>query len=282
MRQALHAARIATPDERIQRKVLDRVATLLPGLPSSATPVDMGRQIYKAVSEITGSSDPYIEIKREYNDRALEIYPHLQGHIQASPDHLLTAVKLAALGNIIDFGANPKFDLDKSIEEGLAREFTDSDYPLLTQRLAEVEGVLYIGDNAGEIVFDRILVEQLNQLGKKVIFVVRGAPIINDATMDDAYYVGMDQVAEVITSGVDGPGTTLRFCRSEFIDVFRKADLLLAKGQGNFEGLSDEHAPLFFLLTAKCPVIAHELGVEVGALVLHAQAGLKRRQDDQR
>jgi hypothetical protein len=136
-----------------------------------------------------------------------------------------------------------------------------------------VGNVIYFGDNAGEIVFDRLLVEQMAAGGARVAFAVRGGPILNDATLEDAVYVGMDQVADVVSSGVVSPGTLLGHADPTFLDRFHRADLVLAKGQGNFEGLSDVEGPLFFLLKVKCPVIARHLGAELGALVLRAGSG---------
>ena len=195
----------------------------------------------------------------------------------ASSDPLLASLKLAAAGNVIDFAVHSNFDLEGSIEESLGDGGRSADYPLMKERLEQVEEVLYIGDNAGEIVFDKFVAEQLTARGKKVTYVVRGQPIINDVTLDDAAYVGMDEVAEVIPSGSDGPGTSLRWCCPEFIARFEGAGLIISKGQGNFEGLSDVKAPIFFLLKAKCPVVARELDVDIGKIILRAQKDWRTR-----
>ena len=271
LRQALESARMATVDEAIQRRVLQRVADLIADFPPDATPIEMGEDIHRIIREITDSSDPYHEVKRESNNHALSLYPQLRAMVETSTDPLLTAVKLAAIGNVIDFGANPGFDLDRALEEGLTEDLSDSDFPLFKDRLRRVDEVLYIGDNSGEIVFDKILVEQLVRHEKEVTFVVRGGPILNDATMEDARTVGMDGVAKVISSGVLSPGTILRNAQPEFLDRFHRAELILAKGQGNYEGLSEEAGPLFFLLKVKCPVIARHLGAGMGDLVFRAQ-----------
>lgn len=270
MRQALEAARWATEDTRKQRTVLDEVAVLIPSLPIDATPIDMGRKIHRVVKEVTRTLDPYREVKRQCNDRALELSSQFRKRVDASYDPLLAALKLAAASNVIDFAVTSDFDLNRSIEESLTNDLDLVDYPVLKERLESVEEVLYIGDNTGEIVFDRIVVEQLNRLGKRVTFAVRREPIINDVTIEDASYVGMDKIAKVITSGSDAPGTSLRHCTEEFIDTFNHSKLILAKGQGNFEGLSDEDAPIFFLLKVKCPLVARELDVTLGKIVLRA------------
>ena len=277
LRQALEAARWATNDEHSQRAVLDAVARLIPGLPLNATPIDMGREIHRAVREVTGTDDPYREVKRQVNDRALELYSGCQKRVGESADPLLTALKIAAAGNVIDLATNSVFDLNLSIEECMKDGVRMADYPALNERLNDISDVLYLGDNAGEIVFDKLVVEQLVALGKSVTYIVRGEPIINDVTIDDASYVSMDEIAQVVSSGSDGPGTSLRWCRAGFVDRFRGAKLIISKGQGNFEGLSDEHAPIFFLLKVKCSVVAQELGERLGQIVLRAQKDWKKR-----
>jgi len=270
-RQALEAARWATTDVQRHRAVLDEVAALVPRLPIDATPIDMGREIHRVAKEATKAPDPYRKVKRRCNDRALELSSACRQRVDASSDPLLAALKLAAAGNVIDFAVRSNFDLEGSIEESLGDGSRLADYALLEERLERVEELLYLGDNAGEIVFDRLFVEHLAKLGKRVTYVVRGQPIINDVTVEDAAYVGMDGVAQVIPSGSDGPGTSLRWCSDEFIARFKEAGLIISKGQGNFEGLSDERRPIFFLLTVKCPVVARELGADIGKILLRAQ-----------
>ncbi len=268
---------MATSDMGVQRDVLREASALLASLPAEATPIEMGMRIHEVIRQRTGSLDPYRRVKRESNRHALSLYPRLKEYVAGSDDPLRAAVTLAAIGNVIDFGANPHFDLERSLEEGMNKGLAGSEFPLLARRLGEVGHVLYIGDNAGEIVLDKLLVERMSSLGIKVTFVVREAPILNDATLEDAREVGMDRVAEVVSSGVVGPGTLLRHTTPEFLDLFNRAEFVLAKGQGNYEGLSDEPRPVFFLLMAKCPVVARDLGVEVGDLVLRSPEMNRRR-----
>jgi len=276
MRQALEAARMATDDPALQRAALDRVARLLPTVSMGATPVEIGQLVHRAVREVTGVPDPYAAVKRESNDLGLRLYPELKGRVEGSPDPLLAAIKIAGAGNVIDFGANTA---DGSVERMAKGSFSRAlDEPLdaaqyraFVERLAEVDRVLYLGDNAGEIVCDRILVEELVRRGKEVTFAVRGAPTINDATMADARYVGLDAIATVIANGSDAPGTLLSDCSHEFLTEFRRAELIIAKGQGNFEGLSDVPGPIFFLFKVKCPVIAREAGAPLGTVILREQ-----------
>lgn len=267
MRQALKAARMATVDVSLQREVLDRVAQLLPTIPSDATPVDMGQRVHRTVREVTGVADPYREVKKRSDDLGLELYPEFKSRVGRSEDRLLTAVKIAAAGNIIDYGPDHTIDLQGSLAAALTAPLDPVAYRAFQEELARVDRVLYIGDNAGEIVCDRILVEELVALGKDVTFVVRGEPVLNDVTREDAEYVGLDKLVRIITTGSDAPGIVLSDASPEFLSAFRSASLVISKGQGNYEGLSGVDGPMFFLFTVKCPVIARDAGAEIGAIV---------------
>jgi len=148
---------------------------------------------------------------------------------------------------------------------GLKQLIDASEDRLMTAVRLAIAGNLYIADNAGETVFDRLLIEEI---GQPVVYAVREKPIINDATREDAVLSGLDKVSKVMSSGCDSPGNILKFCSAEFLRVYRSADLIISKGQGNYEALSDEKRPVFFLLKAKCPVVARDLGLEEGSIVL--------------
>ena len=265
LNQALRAARIATDDEKKIKKVLDEVGMMLKDIPLESTPPESGRLIYHKVSEITGNLDPYLEIKNESTKEALSLYPYLKNRIEKSNDRLLTAIRIAIAGNVIDFGANWDFDLNADVDEVLEKDFAICDYNRFKGSLYEAREILYIGDNAGECVFDRILIEEMK---KPVIYVVRGMPIINDATREDAVQAGIDKVATILSSGTDAPGTILETCSSEFKNVYENSKFIISKGQGNFEALSNEKHPIFFLLKVKCQVIANDIGISEGDIVL--------------
>lgn len=263
--QTLKTARMITQDEGKIRQILAEVSACLPKISFQATPPEIGREVYKIISEMTGIRDPYKEIKNDCTQQALSLYPELKRRITTSEDRLMTAIRLSIAGNVIDFGANADFDLRRDIEMILTQEFAINHDQEFHRKLKEARKVLYIADNAGETVFDRLLIEELQ---KPVIYVVRERPIINDATQEDALLSGIDKEAEIISSGCDAPGTLLRFCSEEFLDIYHSSDLIISKGQGNYEGLSEEDRSLFFLLKAKCEVIARDIGVETGSIVL--------------
>jgi uncharacterized protein with ATP-grasp and redox domains len=277
-KQALEASRIAGADEELQRQVLEAVAGALPEFPLEASPPEMGRIIYGLVKAYTGSDDPYRRIKEQSNRLALSIYDKAVDILARSNDRLTNAVAMAIAGNIIDFGVSNTLDIGVELERILAAERntidtedrTFFDIDSLRETLAGARSVLYLGDNAGETVFDRILMEEIMRMDetKTIAYAVKERPIINDALEKDAVDCGIDAVAEIVSSGSEAPGTIPALCSAEFMTRFRTADIVISKGQGNFEGLSDVGRPVFFLLMAKCPVIAADIGCQVGDIVL--------------
>jgi len=263
--QTLKTARMITSDERKVWEILVAVSLALPRMSFDATPPEIGREIYKIISEKTGVNDPYREVKERCTKQALALYPEMKKLLESSQDRLMTALRVASAGNIIDFGAQAAFDLKKDITKILSQDFAIDNSREFRQTLQNARRILYLADNAGETVFDRILVEEMR---KPVIYVVRERPVINDAVRKDALDARIDQVAEIVSSGTDAPGTILPFCSGKFLKIYRSADLIISKGQGNYEGLSEERGPIFFLLKAKCQVIAKDIGVKEGDIIL--------------
>jgi len=263
--QALRAGRLATDDNKKIKRLLDEVGMMLRDIPIESSPPESGRLIYQKVAEITGNSDPYREIKSESTIKALSLYPSLKGYIEKSNDRLLTAIRIAIAGNVIDFGANWDFDLEEEITKILKKDFAICDFISFKHSLEKAHNILYIGDNAGECVFDRILLEEMK---KPAIYVVRDVPVINDATYEDAVQAGIDQVATILSSGTDAPGTILKTCSAEFKAIYDDAEFIISKGQGNYEALSNERRPIFFMLKVKCHVIADDIGITEGDIVL--------------
>jgi len=270
MSQALRAARAVTHDEVIQRQVVNAVAAMIPELSLGLRPPEIAQQGYRLVCQITGNCDPFCKAKADANQMAMALYPRLKKLVADSEDPLLTACKLAIAGNSIDLGPNFELvDINHIINKTLSSALTINDYDKLRSSLDSSRCILYLGDNAGEIVFDRLLIEELRQVKETdIYFVVRGQPIINDATLDDAIAVGMDKVARVVSSGSDAPATILSQCSSDILKLYYSSDLVIAKGQGNYESLEGEKGNIFFLLRVKCPVVAKLLSVGVGDAIL--------------
>jgi uncharacterized protein with ATP-grasp and redox domains len=264
-RQALFAARVALDDEQKIKGVLDRIGLLVPEIPLDSSPPATGREIYRIVREVTGVHDPFASLKDDSIRKARALYPELKARVKMSEDPLETAVRLAITGNVIDFGANPDFELDQDLQDMTSRNLAINHYEVFREGVAQAQDILFIGDNAGETVFDKILIEEM---GKPVVYAVRERPVINDVTLEDAISSGLDEVATLVSSGWDGPGVLLDECSKTFLDHYGRADLIISKGQGNYETLSSERKPIFFLLKAKCPVIARDLGVKQGDRVI--------------
>jgi uncharacterized protein with ATP-grasp and redox domains len=277
VRQALDSARLATDDERIHEQVVREVLRLAADLDMGQSPPAIGQQIHRVIRKLVGHNDPYHQIKRKFNNLALKLYSDLRKQIVNSEEQLETAVRLAIAGNIIDFGVKTSLtesDLKETIAQSLNGHFNNNQMQEFRDAVRRAEDILYLADNAGEVVFDRLLIEQLPI--EKITVVVKGKPVINDATMEDANVAGLTRVVEVIDNGSDAPGTILESCSQSFRDRFDKADLIIAKGQGNYETLSDIGKNIFFILKAKCPVIARDIGCEVGEMILQKSNSLKR------
>ena len=198
----------------------------------------------------------------------LRYYPKLKRQIESSSNSLETAIRLAIAGNVIDFGVTTEIDQSVvygAIKSAMANQLF-GDMSALCDAIYSAKKILYLGDNAGEIVFDRLLIEQLPI--DRVTFVVRGSPVINDVTVDDARITGMTDFVHVIDNGSDAPGTILKECSDTFRQQFDGSDLVIAKGQGNYETLSDVEKNIFFIFKAKCPVIAGNVGCELGKFVI--------------
>jgi len=265
MQQALRAGRMATDDDNKVKKILDEVGALIKDIPMYSTPAESGALVYQRIREITGVVDPYLKIKKESIKQAKALYPELKEEVKKSGNPLLTAIRIAIAGNVIDFGMSKKFSLVEDVQKILKQDFAILDFQDFENRLNNAQSILYLGDNAGESVFDKILIEEL---GKPVTYVVREIPVINDVVYQDAIDSGFDKVAEIISSGTTAPGTILHLCTDEFNQRFDKADIIISKGQGNYEGLSNVDRSVFFLLKAKCPVIADDIGVKEDDIIL--------------
>lgn len=268
VRQALEAARFVTDDEAAQMEVLRAVLRAVSEMNMRMPPPAMGRQIHRLIRQVTGDDDPYREVKDRFNRLVLEWYPELKRRVEQSADPLETAVRLAIAGNIIDFGVTAAVDaraVERAVERAMAEPLTGS-VEGLREAAGAARNILYLADNAGEIVFDRLLIESLPT--EKITLVVRGEPVINDATVEDARAAGLTELIDVIDNGSDAPGTLLETCSETFRRRFGAADLVIAKGQGNFETLSGVEKHLFSILMAKCPVIARHLGCAPGSLVV--------------
>ena len=265
LRQALDAARYAGADDDQQRAILNLVLDTLRSLDPASTPPEIGDAIHRIVRQETGVGDPYARAKEEATRQALALYPRLKTLLVQAPDRIEVAVRLAIAGNIIDLAPGSPYDLWETVERVVDQPFAIDDSRAFTRALASTDALLYLADNAGETVFDRVLIECLEV---PVTYAVKGGPVLNDAAVDDAIAAGLDRVAEVVSTGSDAPGTVLQTCSAEFRRRYEDAQMIVAKGQANYETLSSEGSRIFLLLQTKCPVIADDVGVPVGSIVI--------------
>lgn len=288
LRQTLQVAKLSSTDVQVHLTALRRVAELITAMDMEHTPPENSVAVYQAIAEITGCADPYLTIKQQSNEQALAILPDFKKELSGSDDSLRSALRLAIGGNIIDYGAMHSFDVNAALARCLKAPLViDHSRELLEQARNPGKGtkVLYLADNCGEIVYDSLVIEVLAAMGLDVTVVVKSGPIINDALLADAHFCGLDKCSIILENGTSCPGTPLDSCSSELLEAFNHADLIISKGQGNFETLSEAEADIFFLLTVKCSVVGAHLaeisGVEAqklpgqGELVLYYYNGKK-------
>ncbi len=268
VRQALGAARFISNDEGVHQKVLKKTLAALAVMDMNQAPPMMARHIQNTITEVTGNKDPYKKIKKKFNKFSLGILEDLRAMVESSKDPLKTAVRLSIAGNIIDFGALSTLDKEiifATIDHAMANEVKGNMEGLIKE-ITAAGRILWIADNAGEIVFDRLVLEKIDR--DKVTFVVRGGAALNDATLEDAREAGISELVTTIDSGAAIPGTVLDECSQTFLQAFDRADLIIAKGQGNYETLPHDDDRIFFLFKAKCPVVAGSAGVNLNDMVI--------------
>lgn len=273
-RQALDALRQVTDDEELMHRALRRVLEASSEFEMDLSPPEMARTIHRIIREETGVADPYAEIKAESTAVALRLAESARPIINGAINPFKMALRFSIAGNIMDFALTAKWDqmnLSTFLDDTRLHILDDDAVEQLRNAVEKAQSILFLGDNAGETVFDRLLIEQMPNAA--VTYAVKGAPIINDATMADAVAAGLDEVAELIDNGSDAPGTILSLCSPAFQKRFFEAELIIAKGQANYETLSKSDRPLFFLTQVKCPVIGRDIGKPVGSWVVQYHAG---------
>ena len=270
LRQVLEASKMATDDPAEQSAIMRDAIELLRRYDSFPNSPAIAREIHRIVKARTGCADPYAAVKQRDLDTALRLLPMLKQRAAGREDPLYWGLKAAATGNVLDSAITANYNHHRFDEE-FDRPFALCDLPALRERLQTAKSLMIIGDNTGETVFDCLLLRQFPHL--RLTYAVRSAPAINDATEAEARASGIEAYAEILSTGCDVPGVLLDECSDAFLERFYGADIVISKGQGNLETLSDAPRDLFFLLKAKCPVIAGLLGVELNDYVFRYQPG---------
>ncbi|HBD93241.1 MAG: hypothetical protein A2015_11020 [Spirochaetes bacterium GWF1_31_7] len=274
-RQVDSIFRLINSTDKEKECLKTEVDYLIENSDKNLSPPEIVGKIYSLIKSKIGDIDFYREIKDKSNAAALSVYDTLKNKVRDSEDTLLAAVVMSISGNIIDFGAKYYVDIDAEINKILNRKYSLElieskcfHYIQFKELVSSAKQIVYLADNAGETVFDRILIEEIKKLYPHIIIIyaVKEKPIINDATRIDAVNSGIEQSAEIVSSGSVIPGTIIELCNSQFIDEYNKADLIISKGQGNFESLEDASKKIIYLFIAKCPKIASISGNFIGSM----------------
>ena len=283
LKQYLQISRMCGIDGEKLDVAFNHLLENLENLTRTMTPPEIAAYFTDMLKQSTGVEDPYRQIKISSNAAAMANYPKMKERVKNAENQFAEALCLAIAGNLIDFGAKASLNLTEAIDEILnqplfqhiesGENFNEELFRLkdFYSDLRSAENILYLGDNAGEIVFDRIFIEAiLSEFpDKKITFVVRDGPALNDALLEDTVAAGIDQIVETISSGAAAAGTVLAKCSSDFLKRLYAADLVISKGQGNYESLSGEDLPsTWFLFRIKCRAVAEHAGGPEGTLVL--------------
>ncbi len=225
--------------------------------------------MYRAVTEISGIKDPYYQLRREQNQMVMDRLPEIRERITAAPDRLFTAAYYALLGNIIDYGGVRLFDAEEVFNPSGNPDIFLNHYPRFKEQLQRARQVLILGDNAGEAVFDLLLIEEIKAFnpGVTVYYGVRSHPAINDVMREDAEYIGIHRQAQVLETGTDCAGTVVGKCSDEFRTIYYDSDIIISKGQGNFETLEGEPESILYVFKVKCDIVANYSSLPLGALI---------------
>lgn len=268
-RQTLESARMVTDDEEMIKDILKKYSKMLPELiDSEATAPMIAEEMQGYIKKVSGVSDPYAEIKKRNLDSVFKLLSLVKKEIAAAEDPLLAALLMSAMGNSIDAGVSLNVNIKDNIERALKESFAHSDYQQFLGELKEADELLFIADNTGEAVFDKLLLKKIKEeYDLKITYSVRETAVLNDITAEGALELGIDQYAEIIKSGSKAPGMIMDSASKEFLKHYQKADLVISKGQGNLESLYGIESGIYFLLKAKCEVIAEFLNVNEGDFI---------------
>jgi uncharacterized protein with ATP-grasp and redox domains len=252
-------------DESLKERILKRLDEEFVGISLDSSPAFIADYATRIIKKEVGIEDLYSREKGEQNQKALRIYPQLKGMVDQSDDRLRTAFLISAIGNVIDLGAHADFNVDEIIRDFKDIDFTKDDYEKFRKELDSSRTLLFVVDNCGEVVFDRVLLEEIDSVKK--IVAVKSKPFINDVTINDIEGLELDTIAEVIETGTCNLDFSSSDIRPEFVEVFDGSDIVISKGHANFEALHGRRPDIYFLLRAKCDVVAREIGVEKGSFL---------------
>ncbi len=280
VRQAAEAVSMCIADESRRTEIMRCILSDIAQSDWNASPAAVARGIQRRIHLETGHPDPYRSFKQSMNRLALEMLPAFHQEARLDEDPQMAIVRMALAGNLIDAGAKTGLS-EMEARRALCRACRariNGSAKTLFKAAEQARQILFLADNAGEIVFDRVLIEALPV--DKITVGVRGSPVLNDATMEDAEVAGLPDIVKVIPNGSDAPGTIIEDCSNEFRRVFETSDLIIAKGQGNYESLNASSKHIFFLLLVKCHRVAADIEAPVGEMIVCERNGIPVGEED--
>lgn len=270
VRHTIEVLREFSQDENFQKSVVKEILQRIAELDFDQTPPEFAAEVHAILRSKLNTDDPYRQIKIDSNELAERIFPVLEQKVAASAYPLKSALLYAIAGNIIDSGISARTseaEVTRSIEMAENIVPAINEVEMLVEMIGKSQNILVLGDNAGEIVFDRLFLKYLTE--KQVTYSVKGAPILNDALREDAIAANIHQYAKIVDTGTAIPGVVIERSSAEFRDAYAAAEVIIAKGQANFETLGEiKDDRIFFALRAKCAVIANKAGVPLGSFIV--------------
>jgi hypothetical protein len=267
-RQTLESARMVTEDADIQKEIMKKYAQIIPeAVDKDISAPELAAEIQAYIKKISGNKDPYKKLKEKNLKEVTLILDLVKKEIEQAEDSFLAALLMAAMGNSIDAGVSLDVEIEENIERALKNSFKINDYQKFLNQIESAKKMLFIADNTGEALFDKLLLEKLKNFDLEITYAVREVPILNDITKKEALEIGIDEYADIISNGSRAPGMLMQTATPEFLKAYKEADIVLSKGQGNLEGLYQEEENIYYLLKAKCELIAKILDVEVGDFI---------------
>lgn len=275
IKQVMKVSKLLGKTEEETQSVVKKTLKMLSEVEFDVSNPYISAKNWDIITSTYGIEDPYYDVKKLYNDLLISVYDETLALLDNVDDRFTSALKMAVIGNLIDMGGRHTFTKEmvlEKIKEHANIFFRIDKSSVLKQQLINAKKLFYIGDNCGEVVLDKLFITEIKRLNPdiQVTFGVRGGPVLNDVTYEDAVYVGIDKVADIVSSGIKAPGTLLDLSTPEFQNTFRNADVIIAKGQGNFESLSDTYQDnLFLIFIAKCDLVANTVGIDMMDIVVH-------------
>jgi len=268
LRQSIESAEMIEVNDKEMKQIIKHFGEILtPALENDFTAPMLAAEIQKYIKNLTGVEDPYFDLKEKNLKEAQKLLPLVEAEIKKAEDPLLASLLMSAMGNSIDAGVSLNVNIKENIDQAIEDSFAHSDYTRFKAKIKKADSLLIIADNTGEALFDRLLLKELKPYNLDITYAVREIPILNDITAEKAAELGIGEYAEIIKSGTTAPGMLMDEASQEFLAAYKNADLVISKGQGNLEGLLDIEDDIYFLLKAKCEIIAEVLGVELNDFV---------------